>query len=72
MDRSIVTVDSNNWTVMPKTCTDKDVLPISKAFESKLTRREHEVVNFTRSRVRTKSKLTNLVKLIRIEGYNGK
>ena len=30
------------------------------------------VVNCTRSRVKTKSKLTNLMKISRIEGYNGK
>ena len=37
-----------------------------------LTRRYREVVDFTRSRVKTKSKLTNLMKLTRIEGHNGK
>ena len=37
-----------------------------------MTRRDREVVDFTRSRVKTKSKLTNLMKIIRIEGYNGK
>ena len=35
-------------------------------------RRNHEVVNFTRSRVKNNSKLTNLMKIIQIEGYNGK
>ena len=30
------------------------------------------VVNFTWSRVKTKFKLTNLMKISRIEGYNGK
>ena len=37
-----------------------------------LTERDREVVENTRSRVKTKSKLTNFIKLIRIEGYNGK
>ena len=37
-----------------------------------LTRRDHEVVNFTRSRVKSKFKLTNLMKISRIEEYNGK
>ena len=37
-----------------------------------LTRRNREVVNFTQSRVKNNSKLTNLMKIIRIEGYNGK
>ena len=37
-----------------------------------VTRGGHEVINFTRSRVKTKSKLANLMKVIRIEGYNGK
>ena len=30
------------------------------------------VINFTWSRVKIKSKLTNLMKISRIEGYNGK
>ena len=37
-----------------------------------LMRQDHEVVDFTRSRVKNISKLTNLMKLIRIEGYNSK
>ena len=37
-----------------------------------LTSRDREVIDFTRSRVKTKSKHTNLMKLTRIEGYNGK
>ena len=35
-------------------------------------KRDREVVNCTRSRVKNNSKLTNLVKISRIEGYNGK
>ena len=34
--------------------------------------RDYEVVNCTRSRVKIKSKLTNLIKISRIEGYNDK
>ena len=37
-----------------------------------LTERDRKVVNCTRSRIKNKSKLTNLVKISRIEGYNGK
>ena len=37
-----------------------------------LTRRDREVVDFTRSRVKNNSELTNLMKMYRIEGYNGK
>ena len=37
-----------------------------------VTNRDHEVVNFTRSRVKNNFKLTNLMKISRIEGYNGK
>ena len=37
-----------------------------------LTRRDCEVVDFTRSRVKNNSEFTNLMKMIRIEGYNGK
>ena len=34
--------------------------------------RNREVVDFTPSRVKNNSKLTNLMKISRIEGYNGK
>ena len=34
--------------------------------------RDHEIVKNTLSHVKIKSKLTNFMKLIRIEGYNGK
>ena len=34
--------------------------------------RDREVVNCTRSHVKTNSELTNLMKISRIEGYNGK
>ena len=37
-----------------------------------LTRRDHEVVDFTRYRVKNISELTNLMKMYRIEGYNCK
>ena len=37
-----------------------------------MTSGDREVVNFTQSRVKTKSKLTNLIKISPIEGYNGK
>ena len=37
-----------------------------------LTKQDHEVVGNTRSHVKTKSKITNFMKLIWIEGYNGK
>ena len=37
-----------------------------------LTRRNREVVNFTRYRVKNNSKLTNFKKFTQIEGYNGK
>ena len=40
--------------------------------QGEVTRRNREVVDFTRSRVKNNSKLTNLMKIIRIEGYNGK
>ena len=41
-------------------------------FHCHLTNRDREVINCTRSCVKTKSKLTNLMKITRIEGYNGK
>ena len=37
-----------------------------------MTERDHEINENTRSRVKIKSKITNFMKLIRIEGYNGK
>ena len=37
-----------------------------------LTRGDREVINFTRSHVKNNFKLTNLIKISRIEGYNGK
>ena len=37
-----------------------------------MTRQDREVVNFKRYRVKNNSKLTNLRKFTRIEGYNGK
>ena len=37
-----------------------------------VTRLIRMVVEYTRYSVKTKSKLTNLMNLIRIEGYNGK
>ena len=37
-----------------------------------MTRRNREVVDITRYRVKNNSKLTNFKKLTRIEGYNGK
>ena len=43
-----------------------------RAKEWFLTRRDREVVDFTRYRIKNISKLTNLMKILRIEGYNGK
>ena len=37
-----------------------------------MTRRDREVVDFTRSRVKNNTELTNLGNYERIEGYNGK
>ena len=37
-----------------------------------VTRRDSEVVDFTRCRVKNYSKLTNFKKFTRIEGYNSK
>ena len=37
-----------------------------------LTKRDQEIIENTKSHVKIKSKLTNLMKLIRIEGYNCK
>ena len=41
-------------------------------FERQVTRWDREVVDFTRSRVKNNTELTNFGKLTRIEGYNGK
>ena len=48
------------------------ILPLSIASCSLLTRRNREVIDFTRYHVKNNSKLTNLNKFTRIEGYNGK
>ena len=37
-----------------------------------MTYQDREVINCPRSRVKIKSKLTNLMKISRIEGYNSK
>ena len=37
-----------------------------------MTNQYRVVVNYTQSRVKNNSKLTNLVKISQIEGYNGK
>ena len=37
-----------------------------------MTRRNREVVDFTRYRVKNNTELTNLMKMYRIQGYNGK
>ena len=42
---------------------------LPQEFWGEVTRRNRD---FTRSCIKTKSKLTNLMKIIQIEGYNGK
>ena len=37
-----------------------------------VTRRDREVINFTRYRIKNNSELTNLMKMYQIQGYNGK
>ena len=37
-----------------------------------MTKRNHEVINCTRSNIKHNSKLSNLMKISRIEQYNGK
>ena len=37
-----------------------------------VTRRDREVIDFTWYRVKNNSKLTKLMKMYQIEGYNGK
>ena len=39
---------------------------------TRVTSGDYEVIDFTQSHVKTKSKLTNLMKISRIEGYNDK
>ena len=45
---------------------------VKKEFRGFLTRRDREVVGFTRYRVKNNTELTNLMKMYRIQGYNGK
>ena len=49
-----------------KQVTSTDQLP------PQVTRRDRDFVDFTRSHVKNISELTNLMKMPRIEGYNGK
>ena len=43
-----------------------------KGQQRSMMRRDREVVDFTRSRVKNNTKFINLMKMPRIEGYNGK
>ena len=45
---------------------------LTMTYKSLVTRRDREVVDFTRYRVKNNSKLTNFKKFTQIEGYNGK
>ena len=45
---------------------------VKMKFQRMMTNQDREVIKNTRLRVKIKSKLTNLVKISRIEGYNGK
>ena len=53
---------------------DSPCLPLSLTLSpsSLFANRDHKVIENTRSHVKIESTLTNFVKLIRIEGYNGK
>ena len=57
---------------MPSTMYDVFIKVLSAYQASYLTDQDREVVNCTRSRAKIKSKLTNLMKISRIEGYNDK
>ena len=48
-----------------------DTLRNQKHIES-LTRRNREVIDFKRYRIKNNTELTNLMKMYRIQGYNGK
>ena len=51
----------------------KEFLKLFKCLASSgMTKRDREVINFKRSCVKNNSTLTNLMKISRIEGYNGK
>ena len=54
------------------TCIDMHTCAPCGANTYHLTRRNREVVDFKRYRVKNYSKLTNFRKFTRIEGYNGK
>ena len=45
---------------------------LAEAQMNYMTRRDREVIDFTRYRVKNNTKLTNLMKMNRIQGYNGK
>ena len=51
---------------------EERLLAVLRASKEAMMRRDREVLDFTRYRVKNYSKLTNFRKLTRIEGYNGK
>ena len=51
---------------------EEKITSIKKNDTWTLTRRDREVVDFTRYHVKNSSKLVNFMKMYRIEGYNGK
>ena len=52
---------------LPRTTHPTTIIP-----DRQLTRRNREVVNFKRYRVKNYTELTNLMKMYLIQGYNGK
>ena len=44
----------------------------TEVLQEYMTRRDREVIDFTRYRVKNNTELTNLMKMNRIQGYNGK
>ena len=73
---SDVTYSLRRWSFTlncrPNLMSEMSTDPSSNNSRTTLTKRDHEVVENTWSRVKIESKLTNFMKLIQIQGYNGK
>ena len=67
----VVFLTSSSHAIVKRFCHDSTCMPCL-CHTCLLTRGNCEVVNFTRSRVKNNTELTNFGKLTRIEGYNGK